>query len=65
VTHSVHDACHDAEEWKPNSAYVSVQTNDDQVEDGGGARQHVHAQPDEAQLAARHHQRRNITTTLQ
>ena len=32
--------------------YVSVHADGHQVEDGGGARPHVHRQPDEAQLLA-------------
>ncbi len=44
------------------SAYVSVEADDHEVEDGGRAGQHVHAQPDEAQLAAaiRQHQQKII-----
>ncbi len=34
------------------AAYISIEADDHEVEDGGRAGQHVHAQPDEAQLAA-------------
>ena len=45
--------CHDAWvlDWMCD-CYVSVHADGHQVEDGGGARPHIHRQPDEAEMLA-------------